>query len=266
MQFLSSTLLFATVAMPAVSGQTRAANANGQATVLRYDVSTVRVNNSDNHNSQMRTNKGVYTVQNGPLKWVLSSAFDTRQDLIFGLPEWTDKVHYDITAKDVDADPEAMDKLTADETRSMEQDLFAQRFALKWHYETRTLPAYELVVDKGGFKLKAVPNDPAQAGMWTTGDTSIEAPELPMSVLATLLADEVHRPVVDHTELSGLYKIDLHFSRVQDDPSQNGGQPDENATTDIYTALREQLGLRLQSGREPVRVVVIDHIEPPTPN
>ena len=233
---------------------------------FRYDVSTVKVNNSDKRSSQMRTNNGVYTVENGSLKWLLSSAFNTRMDLIFGMPDWTDKVHYDILAKDVEADPKEMGKLTSQQRCAMQQDLFAQRFALKWHYETRMLPAYELMVDKAGSKLAPSTFEAGKTDGWNTDNDSIQGAAVSMDVFATLLADAVHRVVVDKTGLHDYYKIDLHFTPVQEDAPAAAATVDDKAAPDIFTALREQLGLRLQNGRSPVQVVVIDHIEPPTAN
>ena len=159
----------------------------------------------------------------------------------------------------------------------MMQAMLADRFKLKAHRETKDLPMYALVVAKGGFKLKdADPNNTypngikgpdgvSHAGMMMMRRDMLTAQAVPISSLAGNLAGQLHRIVLDRTGLTGKYDITLRWS-----PDEMSNEQQDAATTisapSIFTALDEQLGLKLESTRGPVDAIVVDHIEMPSEN
>ena len=134
--------------------------------------------------------------------------------------------------------------------------LLADRFHLALHQETRTLPAYDLVVGKGGAKLQLSKSDGRSIG---TGRTHFKGEGLSMTLIAEELSKISGRVVVDKTNLSGRYDLKLEWS--SDDAAAG-----DNSAPSLFTAIQEQLGLKLESAKEPVPVLVIDHVELPGPN
>ena len=138
----------------------------------------------------------------------------------------------------------------------MVQTLLADRFQLKLHQEIRTLPAYDLVLAKGGAKLQ-----PTKSGDKSIGVSRkyFNGEGLTMTSIAEELSKITGRVVVDKTGLNGRYDLKLRWT------------PDEAVAGDtdpptLFTAIQEELGLRLESAKEPVPVLVIDHVDQPTPN
>jgi uncharacterized protein (TIGR03435 family) len=169
----------------------------------------------------------------------------------------------------------------------MFQPLLADRFKLKFHYETRELPVYVLTIAKNGPKLKESQPDPAgppgPAGMRgkhmmrLMGMGHLEAQGISVTLLTHELSRQLGRTVIDKTGLTGNYDFGLQwtpdlgtgptFKGPQGGPSagDNGAAPDASGPT-IFTAIQEQLGLKVESQKGPVRVMVIDHVEPPSAN
>jgi uncharacterized protein (TIGR03435 family) len=147
----------------------------------------------------------------------------------------------------------------------MLQSLLADRFSLKVHHESKVLPIYELVVAKDGSKMKE--SDFPESN--TNGIGRLTAKGMPMADVALLLTIFVNRFVVDKTGLRGRYDFDLHWTPDSwvDVPEQiSRFLPEKVFGPSIFTALREQLGLRLQPTKGPVDILVIDHIERPSEN
>jgi len=221
-----------------------------------------------------------FLAMNVTVKDLLDFAYtidDDRQ--VVGLSGWMISERYDIDAKVDDAEVSAMSKLPhlrmMDPYRFMQQSLLADRFKLKVHFETRGLPIYALVVAKGGPKLKASEMNPAHPGE-TVKPGSLEmglgrsaATGATMSMLAEVLErqDEVGNPpdgrgrkVVDKTNLGGLYDWTLDWTPWQDVSRGDSKGPS------LFTALQEQLGLKLEPVKGKVEVVVIEHIDLPSEN
>jgi bla regulator protein blaR1 len=193
-------------------------------------------------------------------------------DLILGLPGWTQSERYDIQAK-VDNDDVAKWKAwSLPQKRLALQPLLVTRFNLKFHHETRERPTYSLVVAKNGPKLRKaqhVETKPTGTGSPDrTGDRD-ESTVTPgkivlkgssLSLLATLLSSQgLSHTVVDKTGLTELYDITLRWS-PEDVGSSDASLPS------LFTALQEQLGLKLEYNKNPIDVIVIDHIERPSAN
>jgi uncharacterized protein (TIGR03435 family) len=249
---------------------------------LTYDVVSVKLNKSGPGMMRIMNQPERYSTTNVGLKQVIQNAYGLKMpDMISGLPGWADSAAFDIEAKmDVEtiAELKAMPKEQADEQRrQMMQAMLADRFKLKVHRETKELPIYSLVIAKGGFKLKdADPNNTypggikgfdgvSRAGFMRMGHGELTGQGFEMSGFANLLSTQVHRLVVNNTGLKGKYDFTLRWT--PDDMS--GGHEDAAATESgptIYTALQEQLGLRLDSTKGPVDTVVVDHVEMPSEN
>ena len=189
---------------------------------------------------------------------------------IVGGPDWMtqDDEQYDIQAKIDDQEYAAIQKMTAEQQRErvnlMKQSLLADRFKLQVHFETRELPAYALVVAKGGPKLTAAKEDESTklsstrqgqtTEMSATGTTLAQFAESPL-----LSAGTGSRTVLDQTGLKGKYDFTLKWGA---NAGAAGQEPSDEPA--LFTAIQEQLGLQLVPTKGPVEVIVIDHIEKPT--
>lgn len=234
------------------------------ATQIAYDVVTIKPNKSDNGSWGTDFRNGVYSATNVSLKDLLQDAYDIRKDYIFGVHGPIDSAHFDVTAKIVDYDRAAFKKLTDKQQDALMIPVLADRFRLKAHIQTRMLPVYELVVVKGEPKFKPTPADSKQrSGMSVKSSqslSSLTANGTPMPELAIVLTDMLHRTVIDKTGLTGKYDLALTWSS-DDSPST-----ETDSAPSIFTAVQEQLGLKLQPAKGPVDTLVIDHAEMPTPN
>lgn len=190
-------------------------------------------------------------------------------------PDWINSARYVIHGKPPDSIREAMQKMTpaqrGKEDGLMMQGLLAERFKLKAHFETRVMPVYQLTVAKGGPKLKANPD--AGKGMAAVSPSMVRGKDVPVHVLCGMLEsvpDIGGRVVVDKTGLSGTYDFLLKWTPMEAAAPSNGvsattPSPDaENAS--LFTAIEEQLGLKLVPTKGPGQVLVIDHIERPSDN
>jgi len=181
-------------------------------------------------------------------------------DQILDLPGWAQSQWFAISAR-MEADSYAdYQRLPQDEQerawRAMLQDILADRFHLQGHSETRRLPVYTLVAAAGKPKLQPSPPGPQS---WSVGRGRIAGHGMPLSTLCDLLSQVLGRVVVDRTGLRGAYDVSLTWT------PDDAQEPSNNAPS-LFTALEEQLGLRILSGKAPVPVLVIDHIEKPSAN
>lgn len=210
-----------------------------------------------------------------PLSLLIQLAYNVQEYQVLGGPSWVNSAGYDITAN-------AGNDSTFEQMRPMIRSLLADRFKLALRHETRELPVYELTTAKGGAKITALkagscatldpdnpppPPDPSRPRIRYCGGivrrmNSFEATAVPMPKLVELLSEEVGRTVVDKTGLTGNFDFQLDF--VHDVLANN----DAGAATgtSIFTALQDQLGLRLESAKGPVEALVIDHVERPSAN
>lgn len=180
----------------------------------------------------------------GTLHSFIKQAYEIADTQIVGGPNWIDREAFEINAK-------ASAAVSAKELWPMLQTLLADRFALAIHRETRQLPVYSLVVAKSGSRLQqgdaASPNFSAGAAFLRgTMDTA---------ALAGHLTATLGRTVIDNTGLNGAWKFSLTWA-----------PEDQTDGPSIFTAIQEQLGLKLESTKGPVQVLVIDHAELPSEN
>ncbi len=232
---------------------------------LVYDVSTIKPNNTGSGSVRISINDETLYATNVTVKMMLENSFGVRQDIIYGLPGWAGSNHYDIVAKISDADAAALRNLTRDDRKKMMMQLIADRFQLKSHIEVKELPTFDLVVAKGGIKFQETPKNAPddKRGSMNVNNTEMTAYGVEMESLTKMLEGRVDRNVVDKTGLKGNYDLHLKWRREEDGPT--AGITDDPAPP-IYTALQEQLGLKLQPSKGPVDTLVVDHIEEPTEN
>lgn len=260
-------LLFVCCCLSAGAQATSASTTPSAVAGPDFGVATVKVNDTGSGSTHISINDDLLQATNVRLDSMLEIAFDIRRDQIVGLPHWAQVNHYDIVAKVVDMTPQQLRGLSDSQRRAMLQQLLEQRFELKTHVESRTLPLLKLVVDKGGIKFaewqKPAEGQADKKGSMSVSNEVMTAIGVPMGTLVRFLASQTHMPVVDETGLKGNYNFNMKWQREEQGP--DSGLHDQGLPT-IYAALPEQLGLKLESGKGPVNVLVVDHIEEPTDN
>ena len=198
-----------------------------------------------------------FSAFNITLPALMQWAYDVPQKQILDGPSWLSTTHFDIVAK---VDPGEIKTLTSEQIRDLKrrmlQGLFVDRFHLTLHQETRRLPAYDLVLAKGGAKLQPTQSKGKNIGF---GNSHFNGEGLTTAMIAEGLSQIAGRVVVDKTNLTDRYDFKLQWT------------PDDATVTDdsapsLFTAIQEQLGLKLESAKEPVPVLVIDGIDLPTPD
>jgi uncharacterized protein (TIGR03435 family) len=235
-----------------------------------FEVASVRQNTSgDRWESLSPITGGRFTARNVTVAWLLKTAYHVEPFQISGLPSWTNSERYDVTARA--ADPAA----TADQIRAMLQSLLADRFQLVLHRETRDLPSYALVVARNGPKLTKAKSDtcpPAASQTEPCGGFRIYKRSQMWGNTVTLrqfaaeLTFMMERTVVDKTGIEGLYDL-----RVEWTPEHFGPEPGDTARPDepnptLFTAVQEQLGLKLQSEKAPVEILAVERVSRPAEN
>ncbi len=150
----------------------------------------------------------------------------------------------------------------------MLQTLLAERFQLKFHRETRELPAYLLVIAKGGPKLRRSGEADNVHYSLRIRSNELTGHKVPMQQFVGALSGQLNRPLLDRTGLQGDFDFSLHYTPDDGSMPDDGSAVDPNApsSVSIFTAIQEQLGLKMERTKGPVSVLVIDHIEKPTEN
>ena len=229
---------------------------------LTWDVVSIKPHRALDNTAMTRVLPDGFEMQNMEIHSVVIQAFPVRSgDQIIGWPAWTKSERFDFRAK-MDAETaDALHKLRGSDAsntwRSMMRQLLEDRFALRYHIEKRELPVYELVIAKHGPKMKTSAPDEQGTSMMSPGKLS--AYHNQTSDLSITLSGIVGRNVIDKTGLTDNYDIALTWA-WNDDPSSGETGPS------VFTALEEQLGLKLEPAKAPIDVVVIDHLERPTEN
>lgn len=240
--------------------------ANSGSSTPVFDVSTIKRSKLGDDGSQgIGWHPDTFTTTYASTKMLLENAFGIRPDLISGLPGWAESAHFDIVAKVVEADAPTLEKLTREQRRKMVQQLLADRFQLKTHIEVKQLPVFDMSIAKGGIKFHEVSHaDPSdKQGMVTFSNTEITGYGVPVGNLVMVLERHVERNVIDKTGLTGKY--DFHLKWRPEEAGSDAGL-DDDAAPAFFTALEEQLGLKLQSSKGPVDTLVVDNIAAPSEN
>jgi uncharacterized protein (TIGR03435 family) len=233
--------------------------ARAQTATPTFEVATIKaaVPSSDGHTHINYPPGDRFSAINITLLALMQWAYGMPERQILDGPAWLDSTRFDIQAK---ADTDEIKRLTSEQDRDLKrrmvQDLLADRFHLAVHQEIRVRPAYDLVVAKGGSKLQPSQSNGKSIG---TGRSYFNGQGLSMILIAEELSLITGRIVVDKTGLTDRYDLKLQWT-PDDAPAT------DNSAPSLFTAIQEQLGLKLEPAKEPVSVLVIDHIEPPTPN
>jgi bla regulator protein BlaR1 len=232
-------------------------------TLAPYDISFVKQNKSEEQAWRLDLRDNVFTATHASLIAILSYVYDINGDRITGLTGPVASLNFDVTAKVLPSADGIEPKFTDLQLSAMMIPLLADRFRLKAHVQPKIAPVYDLVVAKGGAKIK-IDQSEQGGGDWNIKSTSTEklltGKSASIDNLADVLSDVAGRKVIDKTGLSDHADITLRWS---DDVALTQG--DANAIS-IFTALEEQLGLKLQPSKGPVDILVIDHVEMPSEN
>jgi len=205
-----------------------------------------------------------FRAANVSLIGLIHWAYQMPETRIINAPVWAGSTHFNIEASSDASVDEKMSHLNSDtgslQKETMVRTLLADRFKLAAHSETRELPVYELVVAKGAPKLGETKREGTtinhgRAHIQVEGANSL-------AILAEELSKEVGRPVLDKTGIAGRYDLEVRWT--PDNIMASSASAD--APPSIFTALEEQLGLKLKSAKAPVPVLVIDHAEMPSEN
>jgi uncharacterized protein (TIGR03435 family) len=263
---------------------------------VSFEAASVKPNTSGGNNTSVRRLPGGrFTATNVPVALLLQIAYQLQQFQVQGAPAWLRSDRFDIVARlDGDPQPPAVGSTQPDRMMLALQTLLADRFKLSVHWETQDLPIYALVLARADGKLgpnirpAAVdctaaaaasaaaakegrtlnPNTPDRVACGMRNSNGrIMFGGYPLSFFANGLSNEVNRAVVDRTGLAGNWDFELTYTRDrarQPDVTDAGPPPADPDGASIFTALQEQLGLKLDSMKGPVRVLVIDRIEQPT--
>ena len=226
----------------------------------QFEVASIKpigASNDGYSSSGIKTGHGRLDAVNVTLKRCIMGAYGIGPHELSGGPDWINSERFMIAAKaeqPIDDDGALMVML---------QNLLVERFKLVIHRETRTMQAFVLEVGKNGPKLEKAEGGPAETNTSNgKGSVSIEARNTDLPAFAQRLAREMELPVVNQTGLPGIYNFKLRWT-----PENSKALIDGTAEwPSIFTAIQEQLGLRLHSQKAPVEVLVIDHVEKPSEN
>jgi uncharacterized protein (TIGR03435 family) len=285
-----------------VQGQSTT-TAGTNSSLMEYEVASIKV---ANHTGADRYRVGVVpspdglSASNVTLQILIVMAYGVQNNQVIGAGDFLNSEHYDVDAKMNEETADALKKMTAEQRtaarQKMMQALLAERFKLEIHRETKELPVYSLVVAKNGPKMKeiaAAGADPYAAGAagpgrgasggpgisvsgGRGGTMSVTGKSVPITTLIHSISTSLDRPVIDKTGLTAYYDFSLEW--VREDAAQSAaasgaagnGQPPlappEPEGQSIFSAVQEQLGLKLEAGRGPVEVIVVDKFEKPTGN
>jgi uncharacterized protein (TIGR03435 family) len=232
-----------------------------------YEIVSIKPASPDERGGYMQSLPDGFRWKNFPVVSLVRGAYDIIMDSqIVGLPGWANSENYDIEARADAETAEAWKKLTYKERwkkeQPMMQAMLADRCKLKAHRETKEMPVYDLVIAKGGLKMKEAATDEVDAETMKSGG-AMTARALSTDSLVYAFSGMVGRMIVDKTGLAGK-KFDFELAWTPDD--RRGADSAADAGPSLFTALEEQLGLKLVPSKGPVEVIVIDHIEKPSAN
>jgi uncharacterized protein (TIGR03435 family) len=285
----------ATLALRSDGSPQPALGADANAVLPKFEVATIKPTKDDDGRTMMMFTPDGISIHGVPMKMLLRESFGVEDDRILGEPGWV-KNRFDIEAK-VDADDAPkLKNLKIDQRRGMMLPLLQDRFNLKYHHETRELPIYALVVAKGGVKMKeAAPDPPAKSedtkpddptakdkprmgrhSLMMNGRGHLESTGTTTTMLVHILSSQLGRTVVDKTGLTANYDYTLQWTPDDagmpmaggggDNGQGKGEVPPDAGGPSLFTALEEQLGLKLEATKNSVDVIVIDHIDLPSEN
>jgi uncharacterized protein (TIGR03435 family) len=212
-----------------------------------FEAASIKLNTSGSGSGGSKGSQGQVVFTNVSLRRLVQRAYGIQDFELVG-PDWMANVKFDIAAKYPPGES------TNDQRNLMLQTLLAQQFHLTIHRETKEMSAYALVVAKNGPKLEASKEggNSTNSNRGRFNDTAVS-----MAGLARQLADQLEHPVVDKTGLTGVYTLKLEWTPDE----QPGSTAESTLGPSIFTALQDQLGLKLQTQKLPVEIIVVDRVD-----
>ncbi len=233
-----------------------------------FEVATIKPTKPDEQGKMFRVMGGRFATVNTSLTELITFAYGLHPKQVKGGPVWMETDHFDLEGK-----PDAPGTPNDKQLRTMVQKLLTERFKLKFHEENKELSVYALTVAKSGPKMTKSTSDQALPGLFFRALGVLTVQNATMQDFANLMQSAVlDRPVVDETALAGRWNFLLKWTP---DDSQFGGMRGNaptppadapNAPPALYTAIQEQIGLKLDATKAPVKVLAIDHVEKPSEN
>jgi uncharacterized protein (TIGR03435 family) len=211
----------------------------------QFEVASVKLSGpGERFTSISPPGSGRFTATDVTLDHLIQMAYGVDSDYILGKPNWLSSTRYDVAAK-----PAGEGRLTHEELKPLLRQLLEQRFKLATHRGTQDRPGYELVVAKGGPKLTESSGTATHIYILRDG---LDCQGIPAAALAGMLSRPAGRPVVDKTGLKGVYDIKLEYA-----PEGTG----DSSRPSFFSALQDQLGLKLAPQRVTVETLTIDRVE-----
>jgi uncharacterized protein (TIGR03435 family) len=225
-----------------------------------WEVVTVRPSDPNETNQSFRVEGRHVLIQRQTVEYMLMVAYGLQKNQIANAPEWVKTQSFD-----ADGVPDTEGQPSVQQFQVMVRKLLEQRFGLKAHKEQREMEVYALRVGKDGPKLAPTKSDPnalpSQNAHGGTGDRFLEFTNVSMDDFALMMLYEVQRPLVNQTGLKGRYDFNLKFTN-----DEQRAPTDSNAAPGLFTAVQEQLGLKLDAVKAPAPVLVVDKVERPSAN
>ena len=279
------------IALQASAQQNDSASASSLIHSAKFEVISIHPDDPDGH--QMRvgmTPDGRFVANGMTIKRLVCMAYGIQDFQLVGAPAWISSERFAIQAKSESQVEQELPKLSDDDKllvgKQMVQAMLADRLSLKMRPESKEMSTLGMVVAKNGAKLhEAKPGDDypnglkegdskGHAGMMRFNGHQLTAQGVKLDKLASFLSEQLHQIVQNKTGLEGLYDFTLEWSQETDRPmgaGQTSGEAgnaaaDENSSPSVFTAIQEQLGLRLEPQKSAVPVYLVETIERPTEN
>ena len=270
---LAGPVIFGLLHAPQVRAQSAQA-ASRSSSSFSYEVASIKPDKATDGLVRIQFTPNGFTAEGVSPKFLLGLAYNVKDFQLSGLPGWAESERYDIQAKMDDATAEALNRLPPnqrlEQRRLMLQSFLAERFNLKLTHSSREMPIYALVVAKGGPKLTpSKVTTEADLRRFANSAVAFSLAGMPVSGLADFLSMRLKRQVVDKTGLQGNYDITFHFAppgNLADNGPDPAATSPDSSDPSIFTALQEQLGLKLESQKGPVEVLIIASIQKPIEN
>jgi uncharacterized protein (TIGR03435 family) len=233
----------------------------------QFEAASIKPSKSTDRRRLNDSKPELFRVYNATARWLIQQAYGIKAFQIQGGPPWAGSDLFDIVAK-----PQAL--VNSEQLKTLLQSLLAERFQLEVRHETREAPVYALLVGKNGAKSKvaAVTEGPVRV---VIRRGLLDAPAMDMAGLAGMLSEFTGVKVLDQTGLTGRYAVRLQWIPDENQvamfqsmgvPEGYGAPAPDPMGATLFAALQEQLGLRLESQKGPVDMLVIEHIERPSAN
>lgn len=224
-----------------------------------FEVASIKLADPDEKRDGFDVKGRHVLMENIPVMTMLVFGYGVSPKQVVGVPDWAKSEHWD-----VDGVPDVEGAPNLAQMQGMVQGLLTDRFGLKVHHETREVAGYALTVAKGGPKIAKSQGDPnglpRQNSHMNAGQRDIKFTNNTMREFALAMQFYMSEPVVDRTGLTGRWDFELKWT------TDETRAPVENAAPGVFTAVQEQLGLKLEAGKTPTDVLVVDTVQRPSAN